>query len=358
MAEITVVGAGLSGLVAAINCVRSGHDVTVLERYERVGGKSEYQPRVDGTALRPELLGEFIGVALGPPQINACARFPIILYGKELALNPARCSLSLVERGSRSTSLDSYLYEVALGEGVKFEFGWKLRSQADLSDLPPNSIIATGINAEPFKLLGIPYTSLVGYHTVVRYDGPPTAIVWFDHYTKDYAFFLSSNDVATAMYMNHPQVDESGYCKWRRLFPQQSGVGVECKDFGPVELAVGTRRFKNQNLFYGDKILAGTLAGVQDPFWSFGVHSSLISGRIAALAVDDRARAGELFNQLTSRYKFFLLCRKLLDATPRAIRKAEVSALVATVCRFEPLQGFPATMVPGFSKLKRWCREM
>lgn len=39
MAEIVVVGAGLGGLAAAIRCAVAGHDVTVLERLDHVGGK-------------------------------------------------------------------------------------------------------------------------------------------------------------------------------------------------------------------------------------------------------------------------------------------------------------------------------
>ncbi len=55
------------------------------------------------------------------------------------------------------------------------------------------------------------------------------------------------------------------------------------------EGAVGVKRLDNPRLFSGDKILAGTLAGLQDPLFFFGVHASLISGHIAAQAVDDKA---------------------------------------------------------------------
>lgn len=67
MAEIAVVGAGLSGLVAAINCARAGHKVTVLEKYDRVGGEPENHPSVDSTPMLPDRLGSYIGVELKSP---------------------------------------------------------------------------------------------------------------------------------------------------------------------------------------------------------------------------------------------------------------------------------------------------
>ena len=92
MAEINVVGAGLSGLVAAINCARSGHDVTVLERRKRVGGDPAVHPGVDGTIMQPEVLGKFIGVELKTPQVTRMEEIEFYMYGKKFELDPANYS--------------------------------------------------------------------------------------------------------------------------------------------------------------------------------------------------------------------------------------------------------------------------
>ncbi len=77
-----VVGAGLAGLTAAITCARAGHDVRVLEKYERVGGAPDHHPSVDSTPMRPELMGELLGLELGPPQVTPTYDASFYVYGK------------------------------------------------------------------------------------------------------------------------------------------------------------------------------------------------------------------------------------------------------------------------------------
>jgi monoamine oxidase len=59
MSTVVVVGAGLAGLAAARRLVAGGHDVTVVEARDRVGGRTEGLALEDGTPL--ELGGQWIG---------------------------------------------------------------------------------------------------------------------------------------------------------------------------------------------------------------------------------------------------------------------------------------------------------
>src|SRR6201986_5637656 len=59
MSDIVVVGAGLAGLAAARRLVALGHEVTVVEARERVGGRTEGLVLEDGTPL--ELGGQWLG---------------------------------------------------------------------------------------------------------------------------------------------------------------------------------------------------------------------------------------------------------------------------------------------------------
>src|SRR5213080_3928139 len=57
--SVVVVGAGLAGLAAARRLVAGGHEVTVVEARDRVGGRTEGLVLEDGTPL--ELGGQWVG---------------------------------------------------------------------------------------------------------------------------------------------------------------------------------------------------------------------------------------------------------------------------------------------------------
>jgi monoamine oxidase len=59
MSNVVVVGAGLAGLAAARRLVALGHEVTVVEARDRVGGRTEGMVLDDGTPL--ELGGQWLG---------------------------------------------------------------------------------------------------------------------------------------------------------------------------------------------------------------------------------------------------------------------------------------------------------
>lgn len=327
MAEIAVVGAGLSGLVAAINCARAGHEVTVLEKYDRVGGEPENHPSVDSTPMLPGPLGDFIGVDLGPPQVTPTLYMRSYAYGERYDIDGGLLHLHAVERGGRSTSIESYLHGLALEAGVKFEFGWALRSQADLAHLPPNSIIATGLHFESFLALGIPFRQVYGYTSTTRYEGEPKAVAYFSDMTRDYCYLANANGIAYALFFDRSgPVRRALVEKWAEMLRRDKDV--DFREWHPFSGAVAVSALDNPRLFMGDKIIAGTLASMNDPLFLFGVHASLMSGKIAALAVDDKARAFELYRDTLSFYRKAWTLRRLMDMTPMPLRRQAMRAFL------------------------------
>jgi flavin-dependent dehydrogenase len=86
----------------------------------------------------------------------------------------------------------------------------------------------------------------------------------------------------------------------------------------------------NLRLFQGDKILAGTLAGLISPVLLFGVNGALVSGKIAALAVSDRDAALREFRRLTFLYRPQMVFRRLRERLPHALLKPLTRAILAT----------------------------
>ena len=59
-----VVGAGLAGMVAAINLAKAGYEVTVLEAEARIGGSPQLHPSLHITPIDKKKVWAYIGIEL------------------------------------------------------------------------------------------------------------------------------------------------------------------------------------------------------------------------------------------------------------------------------------------------------
>ncbi len=350
MSEVIVVGAGLAGLTAAIHCARAGHDVRVLEKYDRVGGMPEVHPAVDGTPMQPDRISAFLDIPIGPPQVTPAQVVRLYAYGLRRELPGATLHFQAVERGTHATALETYLYDLALAAGVRFEFGWMLRSQSDAAELPPGTIIATGLYIEPFEALRVPHQAVYGYIGTGRHQSPPFVSCWFDTYTMDYNYVACTNGVVFGLGFARRPVGPDLLSRWDRQIREEEGI--EFDNWAMHEGLVAGKRLDNPRLFAGNKILAGTIAGMQDPFLLFGAHSSLVSGKIAGIAVDDKEIAYGLFRRVVSPYKYAWLGKQVFDRVPhggrRPAMRAGLKLWAANQKALQPVMDTVMRTVPGF----------
>ena len=332
MSQVTIVGAGLSGLTAAVILAREGHAVTVLEQKKNVGGASLHASTVSGhdlpfadmTPLDVDAMSRYLGFPLSEgslpaPFCNVLPSLRLRAFGKTVDLSlPPDVHMKVVERGPRASSIDMHLFRLATDCGVQFSFDTPVRTRKDFSELPPGSIVATGMFRHAFDALDIPYTRAHGLFAggPAPEDRSPFCVAYFHEHTRDYAYYASANGSGAAVLFQRGKPLSVAAMEW---FPRQllEDEGLEFPGWNMIDNLVGTPTgtFSNPRLHSGNLILTGTLSGMQDPSMVLGVHGALVSGRIAALAVHDRDRAAEEFRRMNRWWKFGYLVRRLLWAT-------------------------------------------
>jgi flavin-dependent dehydrogenase len=347
--EITIVGAGLSGLTAAINLARDGWGVTVLEKEKRCGGRPEFRPDGAASPFDFEAIKSYTGIDISP----ACKHVDMLvfdIFGKRIEMpRDDRYQSYMVERGPRSTSLDTLLCDLACEAGVKFEWGYAIKSPADIAALPLGSIIATGLDVQGFEALGIPYVPFWGWFAKGLVDEERTlAWAYIGDSTLDYAFTTLINGAAFALlfqrekpptkrdkdkYERLVEADGLNLTGWRDLI---GGAAPHASHSSPV-------------LYKNNMIVTGTLAGVMEPMLNFGMLGAMVSGKIAAIAVTDKGLAYQQFKRLTGFFNRSLRLKRVADRTPLPMRRAFWGVAAAGLAKASPeKRNMLMRFVPGY----------
>jgi len=297
--DATIYGAGMSGLVAAIDLARQGYEVAVHEREKGFGGDSIYNPSTHTTSIDVERTSEYVGIDLSPAfhPLQYCP-----FYFHETTFEPPLHVLDLyaVERGNRPTSLDSLLYEEAQKLGVRFEFASPLRKE-DLPNLPEDTIIACGLAPGAYEMLDIPYLRWYGWISRGEIGFSNISWIWIDEAISEYGYMSTCNNYYFNLLFSIRHVDRASLEKYQDFMVRREGV--EHDDWQYVSGAVPLARPENPRLFHKGFIMCGTISGAMDPFFWFGILGALITGKIAAMAIYDRVRAVEDFERFNRGFR-------------------------------------------------------
>jgi hypothetical protein len=297
--EITIYGAGMSGLIAAIDLARNGYDVVVHDREKGFGGDSIYNPSTHTTSIDVERTSEYVGIDLAP------AFHPLLycpFYFHETMFIPPLDIMDMytVERGNRPTSLDTILYKEAQKVGVNFEFDSPLKKE-DLPRLPENTIVACGLTPSVYEMLDIPYLRWYGWISRGEIGFSNISWIWIDESISEYGYLSTCNNYYFNLLFSIRHIDRSALDKYQDFMVRREGVEHDEWDY--VSGAVPLASPDNPRLFHNGLIMCGTISGAMDPFFWFGILGALVTGKVAAMAVYDRERAMQDFERFNSGFR-------------------------------------------------------
>jgi len=346
LSETLIVGAGLSGMVAAIHLARQGEQVRILEKELCIGGSPGVHPSLHATPIDIRHTADFIGIDLSG-HFRLLTDFHTWILDRRLY--PSLINYG-VERGPRESSIDSYLYGLCLALGVRFEFGHAVHA---LADLPPGSIAATGLTA-PFRDLSPGRAVPVkGYWFRMPSQLGPASWQYGDLYSSDYFYAVAMNGLLYGLVFGRREdLDPAGLRVIERQLQEREGIAVDAWHPFSCQVMLGTRLFCGPEDRY---IAAGTASGSVDPFFGFGIVGALTTGKIAALAVRDPHGARALFDRVNRHHGYLYWLFELLSRVPRSLKWKVFARMAIAYPLLKPLLGPIGLGIPGYPR--DWIAE-
>lgn len=262
---LTVIGAGVAGLAAAIVARKAGREVVVYERNREVGGRfhGDFQG-LENWSSSTDVLEELAGLGI-EPSFNAVPVRQQVCYGpdgKEYVIRSAHPFYYLVSRGPGPGTLDHSLKEQALAAGAEIRFGEIVR------DPPGGSIVAWGPHHADAVAVGYLFeTDLADGGFAVLDDRLSPG---------GYAYLLvhaGQATLATCLFQdfrNHAvYLHRAG-----EYFHQKLGFSMRnARRFSGVGNLYCAPPATSEQVFW-----AGEAAGLQDALWGFGIRFAILSG--------------------------------------------------------------------------------
>lgn len=268
-APITVVGAGPSGLAAAIVLARAGRKVIVRERKPAVGARfhGDFQG-LENWSVDDDVLDEMreLGAAAEMPVKPVYEGAAYDAQGRSYNIADKRPLFYLVRRGSDEGMLDAALLRAAREAGAEIFFG------DEVERVPPQAIVATGPRRADAIASGYTFQTQMKDASHVSFDN--RLAPW------GYAYLLISEGVGTLAVCMFRDFNAHAKHLQRAVdyFRERTGLEmIEPKPFGGYGmLSRLTRTERDTRLYVGER------AGLQDALAGFGLRFAIISGALAA----------------------------------------------------------------------------
>ncbi len=280
--EIKILGAGLSGLTAAINLAKAGKTVRVFEKRRRVG--EQIFPNFQGL-IKMNGLGDYSGrvsvsdyfgrLGLRPRGFEhvELSKVRFLTRNRSIRLSSKK-KYAFIQRGGRG-SLEHSLFSQAMSLGVKFEFNSRLPETR-------TNVVASGPKRADVAAFGAVFE-----HNAL--DDGEFLMMFDDRYSPKgwYLYALPHLNGGMEIVNCAPQPNVPLV---KKLFFKALTERPELRDLVGGEKPIATfGGFGNvgmpKSAVVGGRLYVGEAAGFQDPFRGFGMNYALWSGKLAADAI-------------------------------------------------------------------------
>ena len=297
------------------------------------------------TPMDFQKIKEYIGIDI-KPCFSPLNHFKAYIYSKIVYFYPQY--LYLTERGPQKTSLDQYLYTIALKEGVIFKFTEPLTPN-NLHTIPSNSIIATGTASglcTPLHLHTTPFIHLNSHGRPEKSDH--FCIAYFKPYIGGYGYaYIAGNNTLTSVEIDFKKTTTYQKNLNRFITYLKNTENLSFDKWTLVDDYIPNKPHLIKRIHQKTYILAGALGGFHDPFFGFGVNSALISGKIAAMTVISKKTGLFEFNNFNSTLSNMYLLSKIYHHLP--LKKIILPAVFKETATHLPFVGSNLLSIPSFT---------
>ena len=285
--EISIIGAGLSGLTAGIALAKAGYKFKIFEKNDIVGkrfhndyqGLENWMYKKDGIEYLKEM-----GLELNFPYYPVNELNIIGLDGTAKNIKFAKNIFYLVKRGVGQDTLDQGLFHQAIANGVEIIFN------SPKNHLNFGEIIAQGYFPDKF-------TDALAYGYTFPLNKPNQAwVIVNDKIAPDgYNYCLIANGWATltiCIFKNYTKSQEY-LKKTLETFEKQIGFKMQpAKNFGGT-----SNSFFMKKANFNKRLYVGEAAGFIDGMWGFGMKFAIMSGYLAAKSIIDHTNYEKLLKK-------------------------------------------------------------
>ncbi|UCD13059.1 MAG: NAD(P)/FAD-dependent oxidoreductase [Thermoplasmatales archaeon] len=302
MKNIKIMGAGLSGLSAAINLVRAGYIVDVFEKRDDCGRR--FLGDLEGFENWSSSIDAIDELRSMNVKVNFdCSPFKAICLtdGKKLLKNT--CSkpiFYLVKRGVDDNSLDQGLKNQAIDLGVNIHFNSETKKEN-------MDIISTGVAENKYSAIA------KGISFETESDDIAVALLNKKASNNGYSYLLISKGYGTMCSINFYETGINANAYFKKTYEIITKLfDIDIKN---EENVGGIGCFlQKPRLVENNKIYTGEAAGLQDYLWGFGMRYAVTSGFLAALSIIEYKDYEKLIEQrLSSRLKTSVVNRFIVE---------------------------------------------